>query len=260
MRISDPFIEVSKMAEIPYELVPKNYEIIGKSMLIKFKKDYPFDKIRLANAFKEVFKLHAVYEIIDIEGPLRIVNVNLLSGERVIEQHVENGIIYSLDPSKIMFSKGNKYERWRVGQIVKKGQIVVDMFAGIGYYSIPASRLAKEVHAIEINPESFHYLLINRYLNNSFNIIPYQMDCRDFPYENFADITLLGHFESLNFIEKAIEIAKNNSFLLIHTVERRNSQLPEIFREYNLKVTSRRIVKSYSPSTFHYVYETIIFK
>ncbi len=260
MRISDPFLEISKIAEIPYELVPKNYEIIGKSMLIKFKNNFPFDKYRIARAFKEVFKLHAVYEILEIKGPLRIVNVNLLSGERIVEQHMENGIIYSLDPSKIMFSKGNKYERWRISQLVKEGQIVVDMFAGIGYYSLPASKSAKEVHAIEINPESFHYLVMNRFLNNSFNVIPYQMDCRDFPYDNFADITILGHFESLNFLGKATEIAKNNSLLMIHTIEKRGSQFPDIFREYNLKITSRRIVKSYSPSTVHSVYEAILSK
>eukprot|EP00605_Chrysophyceae_sp_TOSAG23-4_P001484 GSChrysophyteH1.ASY1.ANO1.1621.1 assembled CDS len=69
---------------------------------------------------------------------------------------VENGIKFSFDITRIMFCSGNVTERMRMGRQVCDGQVVVDLYSGIGYYTIPflVHGNAAHVHALEWNPFS----------------------------------------------------------------------------------------------------------
>ena len=52
-------------------------------------------------------------------------------------QHKEGGVLYSLDVTKCMFSSGNTTERQRMGRLQCAEETVVDLYAGIGYYTLP---------------------------------------------------------------------------------------------------------------------------
>ncbi|MEM4781864.1 MAG: class I SAM-dependent methyltransferase family protein, partial [Halalkalicoccus sp.] len=94
--------------------------------------------------------------------------------------HTEHGTKYALDLSKVMFSPGNKAERARMGEIVESGERVLDMFAGIGYFSLPMARADANVIAVERNPVAFRYLLENAVLNGvEDRVDAYRADCRD---------------------------------------------------------------------------------
>ena len=69
-------------------------------------------------------------------------------------EHVDNGIKYVFDVTKIMFSSGNITEKIRVAQFDCRGEVVVDMYAGIGYFTLPylVHARADIVHACEWNP------------------------------------------------------------------------------------------------------------
>ena len=61
----------------------------------------------------------------------------LLKGKTGWVEHRENGILYCLDVTRCMFSSGNVTEKARMGRLACCGEIVVDLFAGIGYYTLP---------------------------------------------------------------------------------------------------------------------------
>lgn len=61
----------------------------------------------------------------------------LLLGEDSWVTHRENGIVYCLDVCRCMFSSGNVTEKARMGRLQCAGESVLDMFAGIGYYTLP---------------------------------------------------------------------------------------------------------------------------
>lgn len=61
----------------------------------------------------------------------------LLRGSDGWVRHLEGGVVYSLDITCCMFSSGNVTERTRMGRLHCKGETVVDLFAGIGYYTLP---------------------------------------------------------------------------------------------------------------------------
>ena len=94
----------------------------------------------------------------------------LLGGSGEVEIN-DFGVKFWLDVTKVMFSSGNVTERHRIGDIDMSGEIIVDAFAGIGYYSLPmlVRSNAEHVYACEINPNSIQALQNGAKLNNVSN-------------------------------------------------------------------------------------------
>lgn len=63
--------------------------------------------------------------------------LEILVGDNGWVEHRENGIIYSFDAAKCMFSWGNLSEKIRMGNLDCKDEVIVDLFAGIGYFVLP---------------------------------------------------------------------------------------------------------------------------
>ncbi len=71
----------------------------------------------------------------------------------------ESGVVYGYAMTRCMFSSGNVNERRRMGEVVEEGEVVVDLYAGIGYYTLPALvHGGAVVHACEWNPEAVRAL------------------------------------------------------------------------------------------------------
>ena len=84
----------------------------------------------------------------------------ILFGDAGVVCHRENGYTYHLDPQKVMFAQGNRLEKQRMARLIRDGPKearVADMFAGIGYFTVPMAGSGARVHAMEINPVAFEY-------------------------------------------------------------------------------------------------------
>ena len=91
---------------------------------------------------------------------IRSSQMELLLGDSGWVEIKDNGLFYGFDACKVMYSSGNVTERHRMGSLNVEGEIIVDAFAGIGYYSLPllVHGKATHVHACELNPESIKAL------------------------------------------------------------------------------------------------------
>uniref|UniRef100_A0A0E0LL90 tRNA wybutosine-synthesizing protein 2/3/4 n=1 Tax=Oryza punctata TaxID=4537 RepID=A0A0E0LL90_ORYPU len=89
--------------------------------------------------------------------------LELLVGNDGWLTHDENSICYSLDATKCMFSSGNRSEKLRMGKLDCSDEVVVDLFAGIGYFVLPflVKANAKLVYACEWNPHALEALRRN---------------------------------------------------------------------------------------------------
>ncbi len=121
----------------------------------------------------------------------------MLAGESDTETiHTEHGTRYGLDPAAVMFSPGNQAERARMGEIVEADERVFDMFAGIGYFTLPMARAGARVTATELNPTAFRYLE-NAMLNDvPDRVDAYMTDCRDLAERVEADRVVMGYYGS----------------------------------------------------------------
>ena len=89
------------------------------------------------------------------DDTFRSSQVEMLLGSSEVE-FTDHGLTYAFDAAKVMFSSGNVTERRRIGAMNMQGEVVVDAYAGVGYYTFPmlVHAGAAHVHACEINPAS----------------------------------------------------------------------------------------------------------
>ena len=91
----------------------------------------------------------------EVSGEFRESGVEMLLGEDDWVVRRESGVDYGYAMTRCMFSAGNVNERRRMGEVVAEGEVVVDLYAGIGYYTLPALvHGGATVHACEWNPEA----------------------------------------------------------------------------------------------------------
>ena len=74
-----------------------------------------------------------------LDNDIRTPGARLIYGEGTEVIQKENGISYSFDFTKSMFSRGNISEKIRFSKFDVKNQVIVDLFAGLGYWVLQES-------------------------------------------------------------------------------------------------------------------------
>ncbi|HKM41922.1 MAG TPA: SAM-dependent methyltransferase [Methanocorpusculum sp.] len=190
------------------------------------------------------------------EGVMRIPQTVVLFGEPHEVSFREAGIIYTLDPAKVMFSQGNRGEKLRLRSLVQPGERIADMFAGIGYFTLSAALAGGDVHAMEINPVSFAYLKKNIGDNHlTEHITPELGDCRE-KLSGVYDRILMGHFEAPDFLEEALRHAKPGTMLHVHGIGDRKKDISDTLTGAGFTyLISEHKVKKYSGRLRHFVWD-----
>jgi len=204
-----------------------------------------------------------------ISGQMRLPEREIIAGERTETIHRENSCLFKLDAMQIMYSQGNLAERKRMSRL-GKGEVVVDMFAGIGYFSIPMAVHSKpeKIFAIEINPVSFGYMRENIRLNRVEKIIEsVEGDCALVTPSGIADRVIMGYFDAHPYLEKGLSALVHGGILHYHeavpeAVEQRPvNRIVEAAGMLGRKVDiiEVRRIKKYSPGVWHVVVDAKIF-
>lgn len=121
--------------------------------------------------------------------------LEILVGDNGWVDHRENGILYSFDATKCMFSWGNLSEKVRMGCLDCRDEVIVDLFAGIGYFVLPflVRAKAKLVYACEWNPHAVEALRHNLLANSvSDRCVILEGDNRIMAPKGVADRVCLG--------------------------------------------------------------------
>ncbi|MEM0130148.1 MAG: hypothetical protein QW100_02580 [Thermoplasmatales archaeon] len=254
---------ISMRLGIKRENIRLRYQIVGKALIMKGLPSGIGDVKKFADSLRSSMKLWSVYNLSSIDGNERKPNIILLSGITCDVRHREAGIIYAFDPAKVMFSKGNKRERHRLLDVAGRDETILDMFAGIGYFSIPLSLKAKTVYAAEINPEAFHYLIVNKWLNRARNLRPMLCDSSTIVLEEFADRIIMGHFDSLSYLPFALRYLKRKGEIHIHQLVRRGNEdaiASRLLEFKGIRDVKYLKVKEFSPGVDHIVFDATVQK
>ena len=165
-------------------------------------------------------------------------------------RRIENGIIQTWDITKCMFCVGNITEKLRVAGFDCEHEVVVDLFAGIGYFVLPylIHAKAKHVYACEWNPASVRSLKRNLQLNkvpeSKYTI--YEGDNRVVCPKNIADRVNLGLIPSAEASYKtAVDALKNNSGGILHihaNVRRQKGSIANHNRKIENEVLSKQLI------------------
>lgn len=183
-------------------------------------------------------------------------------GECGQTRHRESGYVYILDPSKVMFSQGNRNEKSRIAQQIREGngiERVADMFAGVGYFTIPMAGAGASVHAMEINPVACRYLEQNAVENRFVNRITVsEGDCRDL-LDGFYDRIVMGHFDAIDLLPDALCHVRPGSIIHLHAVEIQEDRVRATVEGAGFSCGIRvHKVKKYRPHAWHVVHDITI--
>ena len=239
---------------------------IGDILILDNK--FPISSNEELKNLSERHNVKTIMKINHIQGTKREPVYQILWGSETETVNKENGCLFKLDLAKVMWSKGNNNERLRIAKLVEDDEVVIDMFAGIGYFSIPIGvhANANHVYSIEINPNSYHFLCENIKLNKLSNITPILGDCKDITPKYNADRIIMGYVKTTHhYLKVAIDSLNEGGTIHYHEtvpeklmntrpVERIKSQAGN----RDVEVLGINKIKKYAPGVEHVVVDAII--
>ncbi len=301
-RSKTPVERVRKILDgiIPSELLehlPGKYERIGDCLVLRIPDRFRHYRTDIASSFMEVLRSRYVLEDRSgVYGELREPSMEVLmppeNGAYEVV-HREGRVRYHLDPRKVMFSSGNIDERSGLPGIIKslpppprldgmssdmgpeRTEVVVDMFAGIGYFTLPLSldvSIKRRILAIELNPISHGYLVENVSINGVQDIVtPILGDNRKVLPGNIADRIIMGYVGgTMEFLDRALELSSRDGCIIhLHETVEVEKGINGLFEEVKRHCSDRDIhacylsgrkVKSYAPRIDHVVIDILIRK
>ncbi|MEM2273608.1 MAG: class I SAM-dependent methyltransferase family protein, partial [Candidatus Bathyarchaeia archaeon] len=164
-------------------ILPRSIDFIGNVAIIEISEELEPYKRLIGEAVLRVYKRvrSVLAKTSAVEGVYRVREYEVIAGSENTETvHKEHGCKYFLDPRKVYFSPRLSYEHYRVASQVHDNEIILDMFAGVGPFSILIAKMHNAlVYSIDINPDAIEYLTRNIYANSvNGRVIPILGDAR----------------------------------------------------------------------------------
>jgi len=158
-----------------------------------------------------------------------------------------------------MYAAGNLEERALMGRTAQEGERVADMFAGIGYFTLPMAAAGANVHAMEINPVSFGYLAENIEANGLTGRVRAECgDCRRLLAGTY-DRIVMGHFDAVAFLSEALAHARGGTTIHLHALGdvADSARLSAESTGFKVRIATRK-VKKYGPHIWHIVHDMVL--
>jgi tRNA (guanine37-N1)-methyltransferase len=263
-----------------------SYEVIGDIAVLTEAVNETSEQL-VAHALMERHKNIKVVakRISPVEGVFRTRKIQIIAGENRTETiHKEHGCSYKIDLEKVYFNPRLAGERNRVTSQLDRTneEEIIDMFAGVGSFSIQLAKRAPQSHviAIDINPDAIRYLKENIRLNGVSNIEAVEGDVKEIfgKFRNKADRIIMNLPKSAYvFLHEALSMLKpQGGFIHFYDLESSYSdesdekkksletainkakekfvanvrELSAEFGYYSAEILDARKVKAYAPYTY----------
>ncbi|OPY39196.1 MAG: tRNA (guanine(37)-N1)-methyltransferase Trm5b [Methanoregula sp. PtaU1.Bin051] len=207
--------------------------------------------------------LHTVlYATSEVEGEYRTKSFRVLAGIPTTRTEVvEHGSRFMIDLSAAYFSARLATERQRVAAMVADGEVVLDMFAGVGPFAIALARHAALVVAADINPAAVGLMQENISRNKVRNAIPTLADARRlagvFPWQ-FDRIIMNLPKSGESFLPDAFRLCRAGGMIHFYALVSAEGEHRVRIGELGGEVIAERVVRSYSPARWHTVYDIVV--
>jgi tRNA (guanine37-N1)-methyltransferase len=203
------------------ERVSTGVDVVGDLAIVRLEEFRPKEKKKIGEAMLgELSNVKGIFEQVGgVEGELRLRKVKHLAGaKRTLTVHRENGCQFKVDIARCFFSPRLSTERLRIASEVGGDEAVLNMFAGVGPFSIPIARTSHaKVTSCEINT----YACKLHRENNGLNRVDAYVkvlndDAEDLPakLKSRYDRIIMPHpSQADTFLPTALKLAKKNSVI-----------------------------------------------
>jgi tRNA (guanine37-N1)-methyltransferase len=196
--------------------VSSGVDVVGDIAIVRLAGFSASEKQKIARAILEEMKNVGVVleQEGGIEGEFRLRKLAHLAGERrTTTVHRENGCAFRVDVAKTYFSPRLSTERLRIAGLARRGERVLNMFAGVGPFSIAIAKVAgAKVTSCEVNEAAAELHEVNDRLNKVENLVTViHGDAAGLPgaLEERFDRILMPHPSASNrYLPAALSLAK----------------------------------------------------
>jgi len=262
----------------PWELklVYKSYDIVGDIAIIRVPESFEERSKIIAEAVMQTHKrVKTVWrQARPVSGDFRLRGLEFVLGEGKTETlHREHGCVFKVDLEKCYFSPRLSYERMRIARQVQPREVILNMFAGVGCYSIVIAKHseAEKIFSIDISPVAIHYMQENIKLNKAEErVIPVQGDAKKVIEErlqNVADRVLMPLPErAYEYLDYALLTLKPTGGWIHYydfehakkpedPIEKVKTRVSEKLKKFNVdfEISFQRIVRGVGPNWFQVV-------
>jgi len=231
----------------------------------------PTDEKRVADAILKVHKNIKVVlqEVSPVSGTFRIKEYKFVAGESRTETvYRENGFSFAVDLTKAYFSPRLATERSRIASTVAETERVLDMFAGVGCFAVQMARKAKEVIAVDINPDAVRYLRKNIAMNKARNVRVVEGDARELVEAIGRVDRVIMDFPTgaLEFLDCAFQVLKDGGIIHYYDIcsdeeiDGLAAKIRERIKNAKIEILSKRKIRPYAPYKYNVVLDIRINK
>lgn len=257
------------------------FDIIGSVIIIKIPDSLNSKKQIIADTILMNFKsAKSVFaQTSAVQGDYRIRRLEHLAGDNsVITEYKEHGCRFKVDVTKTYFSPRLSTERMRISNMITDNEIITNMFAGVGTYSILIAKNNKscKVYSIDSNPVANELALINAKLNKvQGQVVPICGDAREViirqlkgtstrvlmplpeKAKEFVDFAVLALKESGGMVHYFAHVkASSKKLALVNAA----LDVKYAFINHDYKIVSTRVVREVGPRLYQTVSDIIVSK
>ncbi|WP_042683580.1 class I SAM-dependent methyltransferase [Candidatus Nitrosotenuis chungbukensis] len=254
------------------------FDQIGEIIIVRIPDSLLSKKKMIGEALLEnVHPARSVfYQATPVEGDFRTRNLEILAGEDNTEtEYREYGCRFKVDVEKAFFSPRLSTERDRIAQMIQDGETMINMFGGIGMFSIIAAKKKKcTVYNIDLNPYAAKLCEENIRLNKlAGRVISIHGDAAQVVKEQLQDkgdrTLMLLPERSDEFLDSAISATKSGGTIHYYSHQHadKRQDAVEVSKQHYLQVTpvkseilGGRMVRAVGPRYYQTVVDVRITK
>jgi tRNA (guanine37-N1)-methyltransferase len=201
----------------------------------------------------------AVFAKGEVSGEYRTRELVILAGKPTTRtQVIEHGHRFTVDLAGAYFSARLSTERQRILAQVQEGEVILDMFAGVGPFAVALAADAALVVASDLNPQAVELMLENLARNRTGNVLPMLADARRLagilPWK-FDRIVMNLPLAGTEFLPDAFRLCRPGGTIHFYSLVSAEGEHTARIQELGGTVLSEREVRSYSPGQWHSVYD-----
>lgn len=164
------------------EEIPSSFTVTGHIAHLNLKDEYkPYGEMIGQVIIDKNPSIRTVVDKIDqIHTVFRTFPMKVLAGDDdLIVEQKESGCVFKFDFSKVYWNSRLHTEHELLVSSFKKNELVIDVMAGVGPFSVPAGKREIFVLSNDLNPDSFLYMKENIKMNKVGTFVkPMNMDGR----------------------------------------------------------------------------------
>jgi tRNA (guanine37-N1)-methyltransferase len=255
---------------VPAVNIYNSFDIVGDIAITKLPDSSPATAQAVAQAILNRHKnLKTVLaQSSAVQGEYRLRKLDCIGGEnKTRTQHKESGCFFAVDLESCYFSPRLLGERLRIANLVQPNETVVNMFSGVGCFSILIAKRqpTAKVYSIDVNPIAVQFMEENVRLNRVYGkVIPILGDAKTImagALQGCADRILMPLPEkALEYLPCAVSALKaGKGWIHFHSFEHAKEEDPkETARQkiaeklaafgINFEVPFSRVVRKVGPN------------